>query len=139
MANRLLKQGKSDRTCSTLTLISVCCADDISVWAVASYCLISRIPAKSYVVIVPDQDVEQFLALSPAEYSVLPESLFVGGLKARIEARLPEYNRHRAGWYLQQFIKLAAVKHFGEYGDVLIWDADTVPLKRIRFLRSLDE
>lgn len=115
-------------------VISVCCASDISVWKEASRHLIGKIDAKNYVVIVPDRDIEQFLRLSPVEYAVKPESEFVGDLKVRIEQRLPQHNRSRSGWYLQQFIKLAALKRYGEDGNVLIWDADTVLLKTLDFV-----
>lgn len=38
----------------------------------------------------------------------------------------------RYGWYLQQFLKLSAVDEFNEK-NVLIWDADTIPLKPLTF------
>jgi hypothetical protein len=46
---------------------------------------------------------------------------------------------YRFGWYLQQFIKLSAVKMFADYKEIVIWDADTVPLKQIRFFNNSGE
>ena len=41
-------------------------------------------------------------------------------------------NIERAGWYFQQFLKMAyAYKNTSEY--YLIWDADTIPLKKLSF------
>jgi len=43
--------------------------------------------------------------------------------------------KERAGWYFQQFLKMEIVKIIqNEY--YLIWDADTVPLKPIRFFNN---
>ena len=39
----------------------------------------------------------------------------------------------RAGWYLQQFLKIAVAEHPIAEPRYLIWDADTVPYRRLRF------
>jgi SAM-dependent methyltransferase len=44
----------------------------------------------------------------------------------------PVYER-RAGWYLQQFIKIEACRAAKPHETVLIWDADTVPLQHLEF------
>jgi hypothetical protein len=39
----------------------------------------------------------------------------------------------RAGWYLQQFLKIAVAEHSIAEPRYLIWDADTVPYRHLRF------
>lgn len=48
-------------------------------------------------------------------------------------------DRQRAGWYLQQFLKMAAcfLPDISDY--YLIWDADTIMLKYIRFLNDKNQ
>jgi len=36
-----------------------------------------------------------------------------------------------AGWYFQQFLKLSLQEHFPHWRRFLIWDSDTLPLRRI--------
>ncbi len=39
----------------------------------------------------------------------------------------------RAGWYFQQFLKMEICNHPGIGDYYLIWDADTIPLKKLSF------
>jgi hypothetical protein len=39
----------------------------------------------------------------------------------------------RAGWYFQQFLKIAVAEHSIAEPKYLIWDADTVPYRHLRF------
>jgi len=48
-----------------------------------------------------------------------------------IETRAPGF-RHRSGWYLQQFLKIGYAK-ICESKYYVVWDADTLPLNKIRF------
>lgn len=115
-------------------VISVCCATDAGIWEVAAPQIIRYISADRYEVIVPDGDIELFRRLSPREYFVLPETLFVSNLKQEVYNRLPARNKDRCGWYLQQFIKLRAIENLGIGRTALIWDADTVPLRPLSFI-----
>lgn len=115
-------------------VISVCCATDAGIWEVAAPQIIRYIPAERYEVIVPDSDIELFRRISPREYVVLPETLLVTNVKQEIYDRLPARNKDRCGWYLQQFIKLRAIENLGAGRTALIWDADTVPLRPLRFI-----
>lgn len=120
---------------STLAeVISVCSAKDIDVWTVASKHVVEFIKAERYTVIVPDRELELFLSVTSAPYQVKPESQFVGNAKDRIIRKLDINNQHRVGWYLQQFVKIAAVLENDPASTVLIWDADTVPLKPLEFI-----
>lgn len=119
-------------------IISVCSKKDIEAWSVACQSIVRYIDAKEYLIVVPDQEVDLFSSLTCEPYKVIPESFYVGELKSRLKNLLPIENHDRIGWYLQQFIKIAAAKELslGEDPDqvVLIWDADTVPLKALRFV-----
>ncbi len=119
-------------------VISVCSAKDLQTWSAACHKILEHIQARQYLIIVPDVEVELFRAVTPSPYRVVPESNYVGGLKAQLKTLLPAENHDRIGWYLQQFIKIAAAKEIDQGVDpsdlVLIWDADTVPLKDLNFI-----
>lgn len=61
------------------------------------------------------------------------------GLKEILKGKIAPSSKGRIGWYLQQFIKLSVLKGAREYENFVIWDADTVPLKKIDFFRSTGE
>jgi len=115
-------------------VISVCSSKDIDVWTVASKHILRFIKAERYIVIVPDRELDLFLRVTCAPYQVKPESQFVGNAKDKIIQKLDKNNQHRVGWYLQQFVKIAAVLENDPASTVLIWDADTVPLKTLEFI-----
>jgi hypothetical protein len=46
---------------------------------------------------------------------------------------------HMHGWYLQQFIKIQIASEQYKESIVLIWDADTVPLRPLNFIGSNGE
>lgn len=115
-------------------VISVCSAKDIDVWTVASKHVVEFIKAERYTVIVPDRELALFLSVTSSPYQVKPESQFVGNTKDRIIQKLHISNQDRVGWYLQQFVKIAAVLENDPASTVLIWDADTVPLKPLEFI-----
>lgn len=117
-------------------VISVCSAKDIDVWTVAAKHIVQFISAKQYTVIVPDSQVALFTAATKEPYQVKPESQFVGNLKEKIVQTLTQENQDRVGWYLQQFVKISAVLAREHRDVVLIWDADTVPLKKLTFINS---
>lgn len=121
------------------SVISVCCIRDINVWAVAAPQIINNIRADNYYVIVPSSDISKFKEISPIEYIVLDEEEVLPHLNVNAVAeRLPESYKYRAGWYLQQLIKLAAIDYLQAEDDrlMLIWDADTVPLKKLNFYKD---
>jgi hypothetical protein len=115
-------------------VISVCSSKDIDVWTVTSNHVLEFIRAERYTVIVPDRELELFLSVTSAPYQVKPESQFVGNAKDKIIQRLDINNQDRVGWYLQQFVKIAAILENDPASTVLIWDADTVPLKPLEFI-----
>jgi FkbM family methyltransferase len=118
---------------------SVCTSADIGTWAHTSKNLLKYVPSKHYLLVVPDSDVEIFKSTTDRTFKITPESVFVPGLKDLIKLKTPASSIDRIGWYLQQFIKLSVLKEARDYENLVIWDADTVPLKKIEFFRSTGE
>ena len=84
-------------------------------------------------------DISKFEEISPIQYTVLDEREVLPHLNVNdVAEKLPESYKHRAGWYLQQLIKLAAIDYLQAGDDqlMLIWDADTVPLKKLNFYKD---
>lgn len=61
--------------------------------------------------------------------SVIP-GMTLESLRCRTE--LPEMPL-AAGWYFQQLLKMSLQEHFPHWRRFLIWDSDTIPLRRIEF------
>lgn len=117
-------------------LISVCCMRDAEVWKIASTYIVQNIDSTHYKVIVPDNEVFQFSEISAKPFEVIGESLYTQTFNRHIKERLSKKISGQYGWYLQQFIKLAAVAHCRPDETVLIWDADTIPIKKLNFINQ---
>jgi len=115
-------------------LISVCCLKDIETWEITSGFMVRNIAAKEYRVIVPDEEIEEFVKKSPAQFKVIGESRYTKQFRDQLLKLLPQDKKSQFGWYLQQFIKLLAIKDNEENAIVLIWDADTAPIKKLDFI-----
>jgi hypothetical protein len=112
-------------------VVSVCAADHAAIWRRGAPNIVRYIAAKAYTVVVPDDEVKLFRRLTPPRIEVVPESRHVAGIAPLLRTAVPA-GSDRYGWYLQQFIKLAAI--IGASGaTALIWDADTIPLRPLRF------
>ena len=122
-------------------VISVCSKKDIDTWSLACRYVVRYIAANEYLIVVPDNEIDLFRSVTCEPYNVIPESFYVGKLKSRLKDLLPIENHDRIGWYLQQFIKIAVAKEIPLGGNldqtVLIWDADTLPLKKLFFSDEL--
>lgn len=118
---------------------SVCTSANIGVWSHTSKNLLNFVPSKNYLLIVPDSDFELFKSITDRMFKIVPESVFVPGLKEILKGKFTPLSIGRIGWYLQQFIKLSVLKKAREYENYVIWDADNVPLKKIDFFRSSGE
>jgi SAM-dependent methyltransferase len=117
-------------------VVSVCCIKDLKTWKVTSRNVMQYIDALEYFVIVPDAEVEEFVRASPDKYKVVPESSIIGEYNLNyIKSKMPNNISFRAGWYLQQFIKIEFFRNLNNE-NCLIWDADTVPIKQIQFIDS---
>jgi hypothetical protein len=115
-------------------LICVCCKRDALTWGVASQYIVRFISAKRYKVYVPDGEIAFFKSITPGAFEVLGESIFTQHFSAELKRRLPARIADQFGWYLQQLIKLYAVSACEPNELVLIWDADTVPIRSLNFI-----
>jgi hypothetical protein len=86
-------------------------------------------------VIVPRNSVQAFERVTDSRIEVEDEESFVSEIRPVLEKRLSS-DSSRFGWYLQQFIKLAAIERFSESGNVVVWDADTIPLRLLSLFSS---
>jgi hypothetical protein len=118
-------------------VVSVCCVIDYKVWKLTSYYLPKYIDSIEYLLIVPDNEVSFFVSITPSVWTVRGEGEFCYDYsKSNIDTRMEAANIGRAGWYLQQFLKINAIVDpvLNDDDYVLIWDADTVPLKKLKFI-----
>lgn len=120
-------------------VISVCSKPDIQTWGVASVRILKYINSKNYTIITPESDTKEFIKCTPREYTVVSEEdyltpVFKKLLNQKIQSSSIGSSRH--GWYLQQFLKLIALENTSDDGLALIWDADTVPLKKLTFQKD---
>ena len=114
-------------------LFSVCEIKDLSTWKITSRYILKFIDSKNYFVIVPDSQVDKFQICTPREFQGVSENLYISNdikfrLKKNTQSSPSSYN-----WYLQQFIKISALYNTQENQLNLIWDADTVPIKKLYF------
>ena len=118
-------------------VISVCELKDIAAWRIASRQIARQIAAREYHLICPDAQLAEFQRASHPAWVILGESGFRANCQLDlIRARVAGRNADRVHWLFQQFIKINAVCDGGlDDGDlVLIWDADTVPLRPLEFV-----
>ncbi len=116
-------------------MVSVAHGAVLDVWVHSHRAILDFIAADDFTVIVPNSDLSRFLAVTDARFEVLSEDGFVLEIASQLRERLGSKSL-RYGWYLQQFIKLAAVERFASHANVVLWDADTIPLKAITFFKN---
>lgn len=117
-------------------LISVCCLKDIETWGITSRFITKNISANRCKVIVPDHEMKAFAEISPSEFQIIGESKYTSQFRDRLRELLPQEKKDQFGWYLQQFIKLLAIKDNPASAIVAIWDADTAPIAPIHFVSA---
>lgn len=115
-------------------LVSVAEGSTLSVWKVAADVIPRYIQADIYRVIVPDEQVDTFRNVTNPRFLVEPESEYSSNFSPYLRRATSLHNFKRYGWYLQQLIKIEALKRLAEKSErAVIWDADTVPLKTISY------
>ena len=118
-------------------VVSVCELKDIAAWRIASRQITRHIAAQEYHLICPDAQLAEFQRASHPAWEILGESGFWANCHPdMIRAKVVGSNADRVHWLFQQFIKINAVCDSGLNDEdlVLIWDADTVPLRPIGFV-----
>lgn len=120
-------------------VISVCELRDIRVWKVASEKIVRHIAAESYWLVCPDSQIERFREATHPSWEVVGEDAFTRDCTvAMIRDRVIGANVQRVHWLFQQFVKINAIARSGLEDDdiVVIWDADTIPLRDIQFVEA---
>jgi len=105
-------------------------------WPAISLSIVKNIPAENYIVAVPARDLPSLLSMTPSSFKLLSEDEILPGLHEKIRTRLGPSLQHRSGWYFQQFLKLELIRRYSAHPNILIWDSDTMPLKRLQFFGS---
>lgn len=117
-------------------VISVCEIKDILVWKIASVRIVRNISAESYQLICPDLQVDEFRMATHTVWEIVAESQFTKSCTIEmIRKQVTGENLGRVNWLFQQFAKINAIT-LSELADedvVLIWDADTLPLRQLNF------
>ena len=114
------------------TVISICTLKHADVWKLTSKLLPENLEADHFVVYVPENEIVEFKRITNPRIAVESQSLL--GLYYTEELRqvlAKTGNDWRFGWYLQQFFKIEAML-ISASERVVIWDADCVPVKRIK-------
>jgi hypothetical protein len=122
-------------------VVSVCEARDIHVWSIASARIIRFISANSYHIICPDSEVGVFMEASAPGWEVMGERNIGGEDCLRLVRQgVCGENLKRVHWLYQQFLKINAIRgsKLGDEDIMLIWDADTIPLRRLDFVEAID-
>jgi len=119
-------------------VISTCHSDQREIWKNTAERLIKFVASHRYVVYVPDAEVGSFKRCTPSQIDVVPESQLLDEFIAVLDHKImAACNTSRRGWYLQQFVKLAALFENQNLNQLLIWDSDTLPLRRLQFFDDL--
>lgn len=118
------------------SVVSVSYFRDVLSWRYTQHLIERNITSRQYFLIVDDEDFEMFNFFTTSlRWTLIKSSTLIPTVHKRaIYTNIKKYsNTLNPGWYFQQFLKLEflRVQNISQY--VLIWDADTVPLKQLSF------
>ncbi|MBE0545013.1 MAG: hypothetical protein IH623_27050 [Verrucomicrobia bacterium] len=117
-----------------LQVMAACRARDLPILELMAQRLADNVPLRELHVVVPDSDCPQIQSRLGTGVRVISENEFIPGMqmKALRTLTVPRFPQ-AAGWYFQQLLKLQFAFESPEDDYYLIWDADTVPLRPLRF------
>lgn len=121
-------------------VVCVCEIKDIGAWEIAAPRILRHISADEYHLICPDAQIGDFGSATCAGWNILGEGSYAENCgPAMIRSKVNGENLARVHWLFQQFIKINAITRSGldDNDLVLIWDADTVPLRRLDFVEAI--
>lgn len=120
-------------------VVSVCEIKDIGTWKLTAVRVPRHIKAFSYELICPDSQLAEFRAVTPPAWVVTGESAYSANCGQEMIRRMAVgESKMRVNWLFQQFLKINAVLSGRDEEIVLIWDADTVPLRDLGFIDPND-
>jgi len=122
-----------------LPVLTACRARDLPILEIAARKLPEMVPCRRLYVVVPDHDCRQVQRRLGHEAEVITENDFIPGMTiGQLRGLKASGFPPMAGWYFQQLLKLQFAFVEPEDDFYLIWDADTVPLRPMRFFDSAD-
>ncbi len=111
-------------------VIILCVRNDGKTFEIGARYIQRYISARKYIVIVPQSDLSYFSSLNLGSFYVISEEKYSHIAILLKQKQLGD----RFGWYFQQFIKMSELDD-GNCDDInVIWDADTIPLRKISFV-----
>jgi hypothetical protein len=117
-------------------VISTCILRDASIWEKTSQKLLEHIQSENYILIVPKEEVSEFIKITPSNFNIFDEESIIGKDINWVREILPPHLINRAGWYFQQLLKIGFLASLKPGNIGVIWDADTIPLKNIKFIQT---
>lgn len=119
-----------------LQIVTACKGRDLPILEITARQLWATVPCRALFVIAPHRDCPAIRRRLGASASVIAEDDFIPTMTMDNLRRLDIHGfpgTGAAGWYFQQLLKLqfAFVEPAEDY--YLMWDADTVPLRPLRF------
>lgn len=115
-------------------IVSVCHPKHLPAWREAQARIPTYIASRDHLLVVPDDSLADFAAVTDKRIRVEPESIHVTSYADRLRDSLLKIDEERRyGSYVQQMIKLGAIRGRPAGERLLIWDADTVPLRELKF------
>ena len=120
-----------------LQVVAACQECDFPIMEITARKLCECVPFRALVVLAPDEKCPELRSRLGSNARVIPENEFIPEMRI---SQLHNLNLQRfpkgAGWYFQQLLKLQYAFVEPEDDYYLIWDADTVPLRPMRFFDS---
>ena len=117
-----------------MKIVSPCLARDLPVYRMAHRSLLDFYPEAKPHVITRASDFRKFRDACGSDLELIDEDSLIPGMRlADIRAFPLPFFPAGAGWYFQQFLKWAFQYRCEAHEAFLIWDADTVILRRLDF------
>lgn len=117
-----------------LQVVTTCARQDLPVLLLGVPKLFENLNVETLFVICPTRDRSQIAGSLRSAAVVIPEDEFLPGMTSHA---LRSYGGHippkEIGWYFQQFLKLQFSYVDPEKDYYLIWDADTIPVRPLKF------
>jgi len=117
-------------------IICLCTAKEINVWKISAEQILKNIESNKYTLIVPNTDLSLFKKNTPKIFRVYSEDKYITKPIKNLLKKKCINSKTKFTWYLQQFIKISALKKMSIKDTYLIWDSDTIPLKKIIFFKK---
>jgi hypothetical protein len=117
-----------------MQIVSACIARDLPVYRITCESIRRHVPDAEVHVITRKEDFRSFRDACGSGIVLWDEGSLLPGMSLRQLREMPlPFFPKGAGWYYQQFLKFAFVNVSNSDSHYLIWDADTVLLRPIRF------